>query len=77
MKISPEEWPTRRTVWSADNASAVTSPLWAAVCQPHLKIDGKVPFVPTPMTCFNDCRKSNIRTKPFDVPIAITPDDYH
>ena len=33
------------------------------------------PLVPTPMTCFKDCRKSNIRTRPFDVPIAMTPED--
>jgi hypothetical protein len=30
--------------------------------------------VPTPITCFNDCRKSNMRTKPLEVPIAMTAD---
>ena len=49
----------------------MTGPLWATninyICE-------GVPFVPTPMTCFKDCRKSNIRTNPFEVPIAMTPD---
>jgi hypothetical protein len=61
-------------VWSADNARAVTGPLWAATFSPMDHVN--VPFVPTPMTCFNDCRKSNIRTRPFEVPIAMTPEDY-
>jgi hypothetical protein len=31
VKISPDEWPQRSTVWSADNARAVIGPLCAAV----------------------------------------------
>jgi hypothetical protein len=31
VNISPEEWPHRRTVWSADNARAVMGPLSAAM----------------------------------------------
>jgi len=73
VKSSPEECPARRTVWSADNARAVTGPLCAATFSTMHNV--KIPFVPTPMTCFNDCRKSNIRTRPFEVPIAITPED--
>jgi len=30
VKISPEEWPQRRTVWSAERVTAVTGPLWEA-----------------------------------------------
>lgn len=35
VKSSPEECPARRTVWSADNARAVTGPLCAATNQYH------------------------------------------
>ena len=34
-----------------------------------------VPFVPTPMTCLRFCLKSKTRTRPFEVPIATTPED--
>jgi hypothetical protein len=30
VKRSPDEWPVRRVVWSAEIASAVTEPDWTA-----------------------------------------------
>ena len=77
VKISPEEWPQRRTVWSAERVRAVTGPLWEAgdISTCFGVKGGGGPFVPTLMTCLRFCLKSNTRTKPFDVPIATTPED--